>query len=500
MTRPIRDLRRDPLWREADLGAPIPDSPDACSTALPLWAHAIGYEEQDPAVIDRLQAGYPRFRFHPDVAALMADANRRFGSEATESLVFPSLRTAEECAAYVRRKVGIESVVRQVEGRLHAVIAPRDGARACRAYWQHSGMVVSSRRARRALQGGDPERTAGEAAALRLRERIGALYGAGPDDVWLFPSGMAAIYRAARVAAQVRPGGRRVTVDFPYLDTLKVQQELVGPTDLVVPGGFEGWDVCYADIGAGAPVSAIMTEVPSNPLLRTADIARLGALARAQGAVLVIDDTIATPVNVDVTPWADMITVSLTKFFSGEGDVLAGALIVNPASPLAAALAQKTEELHENLLSGADAIVLEVRSRDFEARVRRINRTAARLAEHLGAHPAVERLYYPSLDVDGGYEAIRRADGGYGGVMSILLRDAPSCAPRFYDALRINKGPSLGTNYTLCCPYTLLAHYTELDWAESLGVSRWLIRISVGLEDAGDLCARFDEAFATLDS
>ena len=82
--------------------------------------------------------------------------------------------------------------------------------------------------------------------------------------------------------------------------------------------------------------------------------------------------------------------------------------------------------------------------------------------------------------------------------MSILLSNAPETAPRFYDALRINKGPSLGTNYTLCCPYTILAHYTELDWAESLGVSRWLIRISVGLDDADDLCARFAEAFDRL--
>jgi cystathionine gamma-synthase len=63
-----------------------------------------------------------------------------------------------------------------------------------------------------------------------------------------------------------------------------------------------------------------------------------------------------------------------------------------------------------------------------------------------------------------------------------------------YDALRVTKGPSLGTDFTLACPYTLLAHYDELPWVESLGVSRWLLRVSTGLEPTSDLLARFEEA------
>ena len=65
-----------------------------------------------------------------------------------------------------------------------------------------------------------------------------------------------------------------------------------------------------------------------------------------------------------------------------------------------------------------------------------------------------------------------------------------------YDALPLAKGPSLGTNFTLVCPYTLLAHYEELDWAESCGVPRHLIRVSAGLEPLGDLVARFERALA----
>ena len=81
-------------------------------------------------------------------------------------------------------------------------------------------------------------------------------------------------------------------------------------------------------------------------------------------------------------------------------------------------------------------------------------------------------------------------------MFSLVLKDAPANAPKFYDALRVSKGPSLGTNFTLACPYTLLAHFDELDWVESIGVSPHLVRVSIGLEEVDDLARRFDDAFA----
>jgi len=84
--------------------------------------------------------------------------------------------------------------------------------------------------------------------------------------------------------------------------------------------------------------------------------------------------------------------------------------------------------------------------------------------------------------------------GGYGGLCSLLLKDPAACTEAFYDRLRVSKGPSLGTDFTLACPYTLLAHYGELEAVEAHGVSRWLVRVSVGMEEAGDLIERFAEA------
>ena len=78
-------------------------------------------------------------------------------------------------------------------------------------------------------------------------------------------------------------------------------------------------------------------------------------------------------------------------------------------------------------------------------------------------------------------------------VGTINVKQAPILR-RVYDSMAVCKGPSLGTTFTLACPFTLLAHYGELDWAESCGVSRYLIRISVGLEDPEDLWQRLDTA------
>ncbi len=80
--------------------------------------------------------------------------------------------------------------------------------------------------------------------------------------------------------------------------------------------------------------------------------------------------------------------------------------------------------------------------------------------------------------------------------MSFLPKAAPSRAAVIYDRMTLCKGPSLGTVFSLACPFTLLAHYTELDWAESCGVSRYLIRISVGLEDPEELWRRLEQALS----
>lgn len=112
----------------------------------------------------------------------------------------------------------------------------------------------------------------------------------------------------------------------------------------------------------------------------------------------------------------------------------------------------------------------------------------------------VEQVFYPKFTCRNHFDAVKTdsPDAGYGGLFSVVLKDEKSAAT-FYDNLSCAKGPSLGTNFTLCSPYTILAHYTELDWAAQFGVARHLVRVSVGLEDRDKLLSMFKMALDTVE-
>jgi cystathionine gamma-synthase len=242
------------------------------------------------------------------------------------------------------------------------------------------------------------------------------------------------------------------------------------------------------------PIAGCFCEVPGNPLLGSADLRRVSPVLRKHSLPLVVDDVVATPFNIDVSPYADMIATSLTKFIAGNCEVMGGALICNPRSPFHARLKGLAVERHEELLWGGDAAILEHAAASFSDRMRRHNASGLTIAERLRAHPMVERVWYPKWEFSEAYEAVRRPDGGWGALVTFLPVDGAVRSPGIYDRLEIAKGPSLGTEFTLACPFTLLAHYTELDWAESCGLSRYLIRVSVGLEDVDEIWAKFDKA------
>jgi cystathionine gamma-synthase len=327
----------------------------------------------------------------------------------------------------------------------------------------------------------------------QIRQRLGETVGVPASAVMIYPTGMTGIYALHRTLCELRQNQPSVQFGFPYVDTLKVLEKFGCSSTFFETG--DDHDLARLDeLMQSRSIAAVFTEVPSNPLLLTPDLPALAAICRRHRTPLVVDDTIATAVNVDLLQYADVICTSLTKFFSGQGDVAAGAVVINPQSPWAEELTEAMRATGDTPLFAGDAKVLLDNSGDWITRVRQINANAEQLADHLAKHPAVARVHYPKFCTRERYDALRKPDGGYGGLMSIELHEPATNAPRFYDRLRSNKGPNLGTNYTLVCPYTILAHFDELAWAESCGVSRWLVRISVGLEDIEDLTQRFDEA------
>ena len=487
-----RDLKTDPLWRAEDLGRPIPDSPHATSVCLPTWDSVVGYEEKRDEVISKLQAGYPRFAIHPLVLRLWVQARERFAGEGEDALVLPSEQSAVRCAAFFQghefAPVRIHSVG---TGTLHAVVFPEAARPTALRYWQHYGDVISSRQAEAAVEGREPVAVTGAKEALRAR--LAGFAGESAERVWLYPSGMGALAGALRVLQRRTPGVKTVQVGFPYVDGLKMQTSC-GPGAHFFPLADAASFAKIESLAQTGHVAGVFCEVPGNPLLQTLDLDHLSQVLRANRVPLVVDDTVATFANVDVRRYADLIASSLTKLVSGVGDVMAGSLVLCGESPLAAELHAGIEANYEDSLWHEDAVVLELNSRGFDERAAKVNVGTDAVAQFLRSHPAVERVWYPRYENTGNYEALRKPGGGYGGLFSMLLKRAPETSARFFDALRISKGPSLGTEFSLACPYTLLAHYTELEWAESLGISRYLIRVSIGTEDPADLIARFDEA------
>ncbi len=496
----MSDLIHHPLWQESTLGSPLPDHEYGVSVSLPLWRHVIGYEEKDPEVISKFRSGYPRFCCPPAVTTLFKAAEKEFAGEGESCLVFPKLCHAERCCEFIGRS-GLAGRTLTWKNGLGVIVFPAEAYSEARRYWRFCGEVVSTRQACDVL-GTEPSVSSeadGIQASAVIRERLASSSWQQPEDVFLFPSGMAANYAVHRMLTALFPDRKTAQLDFPYVDVLKLQQ-LFGSGAHFLPLIREGEYEELRSLLERESLAGLFCEAPSNPMLRCIDLERLLEIrSEAQPEVpIIIDDTISTAAHVNAMLVADVVTTSLTKSFSGTGDVMAGSVILNRRSPHHAAFLAFLSAHADNNLWHGDAVALEANSRDFITRAETMSHNALALADYLYSHPAVEKVWHAREQGGRGYEFIRRENGGYGCLFSFLLKDAKTTSPCFYDALKVCKGPSLGTNFTLVCPYTLLAHYDELEWAASCGVPSHLIRVSAGLEDTADLIQRFDSALMAI--
>lgn len=326
-------------------------------------------------------------------------------------------------------------------------------------------------------------------AKLALRRRISrtAETEMGEDNVYLYPSGMAAIFNAHQALLQVLPARKAVCFGFPYVDTLNILRKFGPGCHFYGHGDDESLDEMERMLEGGERIVGFFCECPSNPLLKTPNMERVWALSRKYGFAVVVDETVGNFLNISVLPYSDIVVSLLTKVFSGASNVMAGSLILNPEGQFFPQLKAHFDKEYEDLLWNEDALFLERNSRDFETRLAKIDATLEKVVALLTALPLISHVFHPSTSASKPYyDALKRKNGGYGGLISFLFHD-PEHAVTFFNAINLHKGPSLGTNFTLACPYTLLAHYQELDEVEEWGVDRNLIRISIGLEDSAEL-------------
>ncbi|RHY26958.1 hypothetical protein DYB32_007142 [Aphanomyces invadans] len=426
------------------LGGALPDDVHAVSVSMPEWRHVELYEQGCPELHASLRSGYPRFVYHAYVKAVNEWCWEKYVNDPTKVVyVLPTYAVAKRCEAFLLATFSgpLPLIPLNIAGAV-AIVVPVNAVRSFKSFWQHSGEILSSRMALHILQykdngdvAGHPHKSMdGTNVHARLRDRVASMYPhITPRDVFLYPCGMAAIFAAFRVVQKLKSTqGRVVLFGFPYLDTLKMMRRVEWSCGNVLfyPNGTSA---DMDEVDKLDSMAAIFTEFPTNPLLQSADLKRLADIAHRHNTVLVVDDTIGS-YNVQ----------------------------------------------------------------DVCERIHRVNSSASAIASRFATHPQVETVYYPKFVDSAQYSAnltyhSTTADA-FGPLMSVVLHGGEPAAKAFYNALGFAKGPSLGTNFTLACPYTLLAHYDELDYVESCGVDRNLIRISIGLEDVDEIWSHMEVA------
>jgi cystathionine beta-lyase/cystathionine gamma-synthase len=214
-----------------------------------------------------------------------------------------------------------------------------------------------------------------------------------------------------------------------------------------------------------------------------------------------VDNTIATPENCHpLQLGADYVVHSTTKYMNGRNDHGGGAVIVR--DPRCARLLDDCQARMNDRMGPLDAAVLEGNLGSLRDRMGRFNQNAVRVASFLSEHRGVKVVFFNGLPSHRSYATARRMLRGPGSVISFtLVRDSWDGLRAFYDSplAGIVKAPSLGSDVTLLCPYTLLTHYNDTDEElAAIGLPRFLLRVSVGSEtDIGPVLQALEEALRT---
>lgn len=310
-----------------------------------------------------------------------------------------------------------------------------------------------------------------------------------------FATGMAAI--SSTLFALLSAGSRVVSVKDTY-----------GGTNALFEGFLPRFQISVAlcDTDDRAAIEAeiakgcdlVYLETPTNPTLKVVDIARLTEAAHEAGAVVAVDNTFATPVNQrPAALGADLVIHSATKFLAGHSDVLGG--LVSGRADLVRRIYQFREIAGASLHADAAYSILRG-MKTLALRMARHNANAQAIAEHLAAHPKVERVLYPGLPTHPGHDVARRQMQGFGGVLSFMPRGGFEAVTEVLNRLELaQRAAHLGGVATAAGPPQTTSH-VELTPEERAraGIPENLIRYSAGIEDAVDLIADLDRALAEL--
>lgn len=306
-----------------------------------------------------------------------------------------------------------------------------------------------------------------------------------------FASGMAAISNTLFTLPS--PGDRVVSIKDTYGGTNKIFIEFLPRFQIEVAlCDTADHDAIEASISRGCKL--LYLETPTNPTVRVVDIERLARAAHKRGAVVVVDNTFATPINQHpLELGADLVIHSATKFLGGHADALGG-VVCGPTD-----LVERIyhfREINGACLEPMSAYLLLRGMKTLNLRIRQQNESALAIAEFLTSHPRVAKVFYPGLATHENHEIARRQMSGFGGVLSFALHGGFDEVKTFLPQLRYaNLAANLGAVETVAGPPATTSHVESTkEERAAAGIPEALIRYSVGIEDTEDLIADLRQA------
>jgi len=324
-----------------------------------------------------------------------------------------------------------------------------------------------------------------------FEEKVRLLEGA--EAATSFASGMAAISNT--LFTLLSPGDRIVSVKDSYGGTNKLFIEFL-PRFHIRVELCDTTDHAQIEAAIAQGCRVVYLESPTNPTLKVMDIARLAAAGHAVGAMVVADNTFATPINQNpLKLGADLVIHSATKFLGGHGDALGGVVC---GAPQLVRRIYHYREITGAMLDPMAAYLLIRGMKTLHLRIRQQNESALKLARWLQGHPAVGAVFYPGLETHTHHDVARRQMRGFGGVLSFMLRGGLDAVKRVLPRLRFaHRAANLGAVETIAGTPATTSH-VECTAAEreAMGIPEGLIRYSVGIEDVNDLLADLAQALS----
>ena len=317
----------------------------------------------------------------------------------------------------------------------------------------------------------------------------------GSEAATGFASGMAAISNT--FFTFLSPGDRIVSIKDSYGGTNKLFTEFM-PRFQIDVTLCDTTDHQAIETAVAEGCRMLYLESPTNPTLKVVDIAGLAQKAHEHGALVVVDNTFATPILQNpLALGADLVLHSATKFLGGHADALGG---VACGPPELITAIYHFREINGAALDPMAAYLLLRGMKTLDIRVHRQSENALRIARHLESHPQIEQVFYPGLESHPQHDVAKRQMKAFGGILSFSIKGGFETVCQVLPRLRYaHRAANLGAVETIAGPPATTSHVEcTAEERAAMGIPENLVRYSVGIEDADDLIADLDQALGGL--